>query len=110
MFPSYDLGEEFSGEGGPHPGQAADEGRVRVAFEQPVKFAIQIAHAAQALGRFRVPERMAPGLAEPLYDRFCARLAASGVPVARGRFGADMQVELVNDGPVTLLLDSKKLF
>lgn len=41
-----------------------------------------------------------PEQAEPLYDRFCARLDA-----ARGRFGAEMAVELVNDGPVTLLLE-----
>jgi D-tyrosyl-tRNA(Tyr) deacylase len=42
-----------------------------------------------------------PGVAEPLYERFCAALGAS-----RGRFGAHMAVELVNDGPVTLLLDT----
>ena len=41
-----------------------------------------------------------PEQAAPLYERFCDRLGA-----ARGRFGADMQVELVNDGPVTLLLE-----
>jgi D-tyrosyl-tRNA(Tyr) deacylase len=34
----------------------------------------------------------------------------SGVPVERGRFGADMKVDLLNDGPVTLLLDTKKTF
>ena len=45
----------------------------------------------------------APGpVAEPLYERFCARTGAQ-----RGVFGADMQVELVNDGPVTLLLESR---
>jgi D-aminoacyl-tRNA deacylase len=43
--------------------------------------------------------------AEPLYDRFCAALAAEGVPVERGVFGARMAVELVNDGPVTIVLD-----
>jgi len=42
-----------------------------------------------------------PEQAEPLYERFCDRLGA-----ARGRFGAHMAVELVNDGPVTLLLDT----
>jgi D-tyrosyl-tRNA(Tyr) deacylase len=46
-----------------------------------------------------------PELAEPLYECFCAELAALGVPVARGVFGAKMAVELVNDGPVTLVLD-----
>jgi D-tyrosyl-tRNA(Tyr) deacylase len=47
-----------------------------------------------------------PEEAEPLYERFCAELAALGVPVARGVFGANMAVELVNDGPVTIVLDS----
>ena len=46
----------------------------------------------------------APDEAEPLYDRFCTTLAAEGVPVSRGVFGASMQVELVNDGPVTIVL------
>lgn len=47
-----------------------------------------------------------PSLAEPLYERFCALLAAEGVPVATGRFGAMMDVELVNHGPVTLVVDT----
>jgi D-aminoacyl-tRNA deacylase len=47
-----------------------------------------------------------PALAEPLYERFAAELRAVGLPVATGRFGADMQVELVNDGPVTFVLDT----
>ena len=42
-----------------------------------------------------------PDVAEPLYERFCERLGAQ-----RGRFGARMAVELVNDGPVTILIDS----
>jgi D-tyrosyl-tRNA(Tyr) deacylase len=46
-----------------------------------------------------------PEYAEPLYERFCADLAALGVRVERGVFGARMAVELVNDGPVTILLD-----
>jgi D-tyrosyl-tRNA(Tyr) deacylase len=45
-----------------------------------------------------------PEEAEPLYERFCAALRALGVPVATGVFGASMQVELVNDGPVTIVL------
>ena len=49
----------------------------------------------------------APGpVAEPLVDAFAAELAAIGLPVATGRFGADMSVELVNDGPVTLVLEA----
>ena len=48
-----------------------------------------------------------PADAEPLYEAFCEALAAAGVgPVERGRFGASMQVELVNDGPVTILLEA----
>ena len=47
-----------------------------------------------------------PEAAEPLYERFCAALAAEGVPVARGVFRAHMVIELVNDGPVTLIVDS----
>jgi D-tyrosyl-tRNA(Tyr) deacylase len=49
----------------------------------------------------------APGpQAEPLYERVVAAIAARGVPVGTGRFGARMQVQLVNEGPVTILLDS----
>jgi D-tyrosyl-tRNA(Tyr) deacylase len=51
----------------------------------------------------------APALAERLYDRFCAGIEAAGLRCERGRFGAQMEVELVNDGPVTLLLDSDDL-
>lgn len=51
-----------------------------------------------------------PEQAEPLYERFVAQVGKRGVPVAAGRFGAMMEVELVNDGPVTLLLDSGGAF
>ena len=47
-----------------------------------------------------------PEAAEPLYEAFCEALATEGVPVARGIFGARMQVELVNDGPVTIILET----
>lgn len=46
-----------------------------------------------------------PEIAEPLYDRFVGRIRARGVPAQTGRFGAMMDVELVNDGPVTLWLE-----
>jgi D-tyrosyl-tRNA(Tyr) deacylase len=51
-----------------------------------------------------------PEAANALYERFCALLRERGLPVATGVFRASMAVELVNDGPVTILLDSKKLF
>jgi D-aminoacyl-tRNA deacylase len=47
-----------------------------------------------------------PEVAEPLYVGFVNAIRLHGVPVATGRFGAMMQVELVNDGPVTLILDA----
>jgi D-aminoacyl-tRNA deacylase len=49
----------------------------------------------------------APGpVSEPLYESFCAALESLGATVARGRFGAAMSVALVNEGPVTLILES----
>ncbi len=55
--------------------------------------------------------RAAPGeAAEPLFEALVARVEALGVKTARGRFGAMMDVELVNEGPVTLLLDSRTNF
>jgi len=55
-------------------------------------------------------EAMDPAGAERLCARFIERARALGAAVETGRFRAHMEVELVNDGPVTLLLDSKKLF
>jgi D-tyrosyl-tRNA(Tyr) deacylase len=49
----------------------------------------------------------APGpVSEPLYEAVCAELERLGTPVQRGVFGAQMSLELVNDGPITVLLDS----
>jgi D-tyrosyl-tRNA(Tyr) deacylase len=48
--------------------------------------------------------------ANRLYERFTDRIRHAGVPVETGVFRAEMKVELVNDGPVTLLLDSRRLF
>ncbi|HVG48260.1 MAG TPA: D-aminoacyl-tRNA deacylase [Rubellimicrobium sp.] len=46
-----------------------------------------------------------PAEGEQLYERFAEEVAALGIPVARGRFGADMKVSLVNDGPVTIWVE-----
>jgi D-tyrosyl-tRNA(Tyr) deacylase len=51
-----------------------------------------------------------PEEANALYEAFCAAAAAAGVRVAKGVFRAHMEVELVNDGPVTILLDTRKAF
>jgi D-aminoacyl-tRNA deacylase len=51
-----------------------------------------------------------PELAAPLVEAVAEALAAGGVPVARGRFGAEMLVESAGDGPVTILLDSSRAF
>ena len=51
-----------------------------------------------------------PERAIPLYERFTQKLRDAGIPTKTGEFQAMMDVKLVNDGPVTLLLDSKKLF
>jgi D-aminoacyl-tRNA deacylase len=50
-----------------------------------------------------------PALAVPLYERFCARMAEHGIAVQTGTFGAHMAVALVNDGPVTIWMDTRTL-
>ncbi|MBL8830139.1 MAG: D-tyrosyl-tRNA(Tyr) deacylase [Planctomycetaceae bacterium] len=51
-----------------------------------------------------------PELAESLYEAFCSAVRGLGVQVETGRFRQNMQVALINDGPVTLLLDSRREF
>ncbi|MCP3892374.1 MAG: D-tyrosyl-tRNA(Tyr) deacylase [Desulfobulbaceae bacterium] len=51
-----------------------------------------------------------PEIAEPLYLQFVEEVKGKGIKVATGTFQADMKVELINDGPVTLLLDTEKKF
>jgi len=51
-----------------------------------------------------------PDYANEMYEKFIEYLKGTGIKTERGVFGADMKVELLNDGPVTLMLDSKKLF
>ncbi len=55
-------------------------------------------------------EAAEPEIAEPLIERLVAAAAAAGIRVATGRFRAQMAVSLVNDGPVTILLDTQKRF
>ncbi len=55
-------------------------------------------------------DALRPGEAEPLYDYFNQQLELKHQKVSTGVFGADMKVESINDGPFTLLLDSKELF
>ncbi len=52
---------------------------------------------------------MEPNQAKKLYERFCRALQAAGVTVKTGRFGAMMKVEIINDGPVTFIVDSREL-
>ena len=50
-----------------------------------------------------------PEVSEPLYEYFVARLRSAGKKVETGQFGADMQVALVNDGPVTLMIEKERM-
>lgn len=62
-----------------------------------------------AVGKGRRPTWAAAAprsVSEPLYDAFCAELERLGATVSRGVFGADMEVSLTNDGPVTLVVDT----
>lgn len=51
-----------------------------------------------------------PDISSPLYDYFNEKLIEKGIKVERGVFGAMMEVSLINDGPVTIILDSKEIF
>ncbi|HEX3045039.1 MAG TPA: D-aminoacyl-tRNA deacylase [Bacillota bacterium] len=55
-------------------------------------------------------EAAPPDLGEKLYHAFCESIKSFGLEVVKGRFRSKMIVEIINDGPVTILLDSKKLF
>lgn len=84
-------------------------GKMNLALEEVGGSVLAVSQFTLAadLSRGRRPgfERAMPAAeAEPLYEHFCRALELSGVPVARGIFGATMEVELVNDGPATFLL------
>lgn len=55
-------------------------------------------------------EAALPEMAEPLVEAVCAEARSLGAPVVTGRFGAHMDVELLNDGPVTVLIDTERRF
>jgi D-aminoacyl-tRNA deacylase len=92
-----------------------DEGQMNLALAE-VGGGLLVVSQFTLLGDCRKGRRpsfakaMAPGPAEQLYEKFVALLRAAGAPVETGRFRAMMEVDLVNDGPVTLLLDSKRVF
>jgi D-aminoacyl-tRNA deacylase len=92
-----------------------DEGKMRRALAD-VGGGLLVVSQFTLLGDVRRGNRpsfdgaMEPVVAERLYERFVAEARARGVPVATGRFRADMTVHVENDGPVTILIDSRKAF
>lgn len=88
-----------------------DEGKMNLSLEQ-VAGSLLVVSQFTLYGDCRKGRRpsfigaAAPAAAIPLYERFVHRLRQSGTTVATGQFGAMMDVELVNDGPVTLLIDA----
>jgi D-tyrosyl-tRNA(Tyr) deacylase len=89
-----------------------DDGRMNCSVEETGGGALVVSQftlaASTRRGRRPSYSRAAtPDVAEPLYNRFAERLHARGVRVARGVFRAAMEVELVNDGPVTILLEPR---
>ena len=99
---------------------AAKVARLRIFEDDAGKFALSlldVGGAALVVSQFTLiadtrkgnrpsfTDAAPPDRAEPLYEAFCAALEREGVPVERGIFGARMAVELVNDGPVTIVLD-----
>jgi D-tyrosyl-tRNA(Tyr) deacylase len=92
-----------------------ENGRMNLALAE-VKGAVLIVSQFTLYGDVRRGKRPSfdeaapPQRAQELYEYFVAAIRAKGLPCETGRFQAMMQVELVNDGPVTILLDSAKLF
>lgn len=91
------------------------DGKMNLSLEE-VAGAILVVSQFTLLGDCRKGRRPSfigaaqPELAERLYDTFVGAIGSRGIRVATGKFRATMEVELVNDGPVTLLLDSRKQF
>jgi D-aminoacyl-tRNA deacylase len=90
-----------------------DEGRMNLSLRDTGGAALivsQFTLAADLRGnRPGFSPAAAPDEGQRLYQAFCKDIAAEGIPVATGRFGADMAVSLTNDGPVTIWLDTATL-
>ena len=89
-----------------NPGGRFDLSLQDVAGEALVVSQFTLIADARKGNRPSFTDAAAPSLAEHLYERFCRALEQQSIPVARGRFGAKMELALVNDGPVTIVLDS----
>jgi D-tyrosyl-tRNA(Tyr) deacylase len=90
----------FANDDGKFDRSLLDTGGAALAVSQFTLIADTAKGNRPSFGAAARPER-----AEPLYERFCRTLRALGVPVETGVFGARMEVELVNDGPVTIVLE-----
>jgi D-tyrosyl-tRNA(Tyr) deacylase len=91
----------FENEEGKFDRSLLDTGRAALVVSQFTLIADTAKGNRPSFSHAAPPER-----AEALYEAFCTVLEAEGVPVARGVFGARMEVELVNDGPVTIVLEN----
>lgn len=88
-----------------------DQGRMNLSLDQVGGELLVVSQFTLAANgrRGRRPsfdQALEPSLAEPLYESFVGALEALGLPCSRGVFGAQMAVELLNDGPVTFVLES----
>jgi len=89
----------FEGESGKFERSLLDSGGAALVVSQFTLVADTAKGTRPSFSRGAAPEE-----AERLYERFCASLAGEGITVATGLFGARMEVELTNDGPVTIVL------
>lgn len=89
------------------------DGKMNLSVEE-VKGSVLVVSQFTLLGDCRKGRRPSfvdaapPEVAERLYETFVAAIGVAGIPIATGKFRAQMNVALVNDGPVTLLLDSRR--